>query len=75
MDVVSKDKESYNWKRTLRMGFFGTVIAGPLLAVWYRTLGLTSEALQARHAPKHCSLRLVADATLLVACRWATRPS
>ena len=47
MDVMSKEKESYNWKRTLRMGFFGTFIAGPLLAVWYRTLGLTSEALQA----------------------------
>lgn len=41
----------YDWLRTARMTIYGSVICGPLLAVWYRSLAQITEALQVQYAP------------------------
>ena len=51
LDIMSPDKESYNWHRTLRMGFWGTLIGGPVLAVWYRGLHAAAEAATVTYEP------------------------
>ena len=37
--------------RTVRMATFGTLICGPVLSVWYRTLAIASSALQVGYKP------------------------
>ena len=44
LQITSPQKEEYNWARTGRMAVFGTVIGGPILAMWYRVLNTTAEA-------------------------------
>lgn len=51
MDVMSPGKEQYNFARTGRMAVFGFFLCGPLLSLWYRTLGAASEALQVGYKP------------------------
>lgn len=38
LKIESPGKEGFNWGRTLRMGFFGAAIGGPLMCVWYQQL-------------------------------------
>ena len=42
---MSPDKDGYNWPRTLRMGFWGFAICGPVLGLWYRTLHASAEVM------------------------------
>ena len=53
MDIMSPGKEErgYNFARTGRMAVFGFFICGPLLSVWYRTLGLVSGAFEVGYRP------------------------
>ena len=51
LDIMSPNKEEFNWQRTLRMGFWGTAICGPVLSMWYRTLHLLGEAVSVSYAP------------------------
>lgn len=51
LEITSPDKESYNFMRTARMAVWGTLIGGPVLAVWYRTLNAFGEALSVSYAP------------------------
>ncbi|CAG8595277.1 12099_t:CDS:2, partial [Ambispora gerdemannii] len=37
-NIVEKDNDKYDFKRTVRMVAFGTIIAGPAIANWYRFL-------------------------------------
>ena len=49
--MTSPEKESYNYMRTVRMAAWGTLIGGPILAVWYRSLHTAMESLSVSYAP------------------------
>ena len=51
LGVTSPEKESYNFMRTARMAVWGTLIGGPVLALWYRTLHTLGEAISVSYAP------------------------
>jgi len=51
LGIMSPEKDRYNWPRTARMALWGTAIGGPVLAVWYRALHTTAEALSVAYAP------------------------
>ena len=51
LGVTSPEKESYNFMRTARMALWGTILGGPVLALWYRTLHTLGEAISVSYAP------------------------
>jgi len=51
LKIMSPDKETYNYARTARMAVYGTLVCGPLLAVWYRTLHTFGEVFRVSYAP------------------------
>mgnify|MGYP007078156725 CR=1 FL=1 len=51
MGIMSPNKEGYNWRRTARMFFFGGVLSGPLLYVWYRTLHSVTSVYRVSYEP------------------------
>jgi hypothetical protein len=50
-EVMSPDKKEFNFVRTARMATFGFFVCGPLLAVWYRVLGIATQSMQVAHVP------------------------
>ena len=42
---------AYDWRRTVRMGTFGLLIAGPMLAGWYRTLHAVTKVYRYSYEP------------------------
>jgi hypothetical protein len=42
---------AYDWRRTVRMGTFGILIAGPMLAGWYRTLHAVTKIYRYSYEP------------------------
>jgi len=71
LGIMSPDKDSYNWQRTARMTVWGTFIGGPVLAMWYRTLHFSGEALSVSYAPI-VSGRLASIAESTPALQWLT---
>jgi len=71
LQIMSPDKETYNWNRTARMAFWGTAIGGPVLAIWYRSLHTAAEALTISYRPM-VSGRLAWLAELSPATQWLT---
>ena len=51
LEVTSPEKDSYNYLRTARMAVFGTLIGGPVLAMWYRALHAFGETISVSYAP------------------------
>eukprot|EP01052_Picozoa_sp_SAG31_P004607 SAG31_NODE_192_length_20788_cov_8.938083_9_plen_324_part_00 len=51
LQITSPGKDKYNWLRTLRMGAFGLLIAGPMLTCWYQTLHLATKAYRYVYEP------------------------
>lgn len=51
LQIMSPDKETYNYGRTARMAVYGTLVCGPLLAVWYRTLHTFGEVFRVSYSP------------------------
>lgn len=57
IEYLNKARESgsttwaYDWRRTARMGTFGLLIAGPMLAGWYRTLHAVTKIYRYSYEP------------------------
>ena len=71
LGITSPDKNEYNWKRTLRMAFWGSAICGPLLCLWYRGLHAAAEGLRVSYAPV-VSGRFAALLERTPAMQWIT---
>uniref|UniRef100_A0A7S4BIE3 Uncharacterized protein n=1 Tax=Chrysotila carterae TaxID=13221 RepID=A0A7S4BIE3_CHRCT len=50
MRIMSPEKEGYNYSRTVRMTAYG-MLAGPLYAMWFRTLDVTCKAVSVTYQP------------------------
>ena len=50
LGIMSPDKQTYNWERTLRMFAFG-LVNGPLLHVWYHTLHSVTAVYRVSYEP------------------------
>ncbi|CAG8563222.1 4074_t:CDS:2 [Ambispora leptoticha] len=68
-NIEEKENDNYTFKRTARMVIFGTIIAGPMLANWYRFL---DKYVTINNPVKALLVRVALDQTFFAPCFIAT---